>query len=233
MERFAPFSPLHAAALLAIALVTAAAVRAGRSSIRADRARGVERAIGVAFVGVWIAMHGWWLMPPRLNPLTTLPLQMCHWAALASGLYLATRARSLAVLLYFWGFALCTQALATPALEDGPVSHVFWYFWLSHGMIVGVAAYAVAVHGFRPSWRDWRFACVAGGGYAATAIAVDLAIGANYGFLGPSKPAVPTIVDVLGPWPLRLVPIFAVVCGAMAVAMLPWLAASSSRRSPR
>jgi hypothetical integral membrane protein (TIGR02206 family) len=178
-------------------------------------------------------MHGWWLLPPRLNPLTTLPLQMCHWAALASGLYLATRARWLAVLLYFWGFALCTQALLTPALEEGPGTHVFWYFWLSHGMIVGVAAYALWVHGFRPTWRDWRFASLAGGAYAAVAIAVDLAIGANYGFLGPSKPALPTIVDALGPWPLRLLPIFAIVVGAMAVLMLPWLAASSLRRSPR
>ena len=230
MGKFAPFSTLHAAALVVIALATVAAIRAGRSARYADAA---ERAIGVAFVGVWIAMHGWWLLPPRLNPLTTLPMQMCHWAALASGLYLATRARPLAVLLYFWGFALCTQALITPALEDGPASHVFWYFWLSHGMIVGVAAYAVAVHGFRPTWRDWRFACVAGGVYAATAIAVDLAIGANYGFLGPSKPALPTIVDLLGPWPLRLLPIFAVVCGAMALAMLPWLAVSSLRRSPQ
>jgi hypothetical integral membrane protein (TIGR02206 family) len=222
MERFEPFSALHAGALLAIAIATVAGIRAVPRSRRPHGAPDVERALGLAFVAAWIAVHGWWLLPPRFNPLTTLPLQMCHWAALGAGLYLVTRARWLAVLLYFWGLALCTQALLTPALEEGPTTHVFWYFWLSHGMIVGVAAYALAVHGFRPTWRDWRFAAAAGGGYAVVAIAVNLAVGANYGFLGPSKPNLPTIVDALGPWPLRLPIIFALVVGAMALMMLPW-----------
>jgi hypothetical integral membrane protein (TIGR02206 family) len=229
VAKFEPFSVLHAAALLAIVLVTVAAIRAARSSRRADGARGTERAIGIAFVVVWVTVHGWWLLPPRLNPLTTLPLQMCHWAALASGLYLATRARWLAVLLYFWGFGLCTQALLTPALEEGPATHVFWYFWLSHGMIVGAAAYALAVHGFRPTWRDWRFAAAAGGVYAAVAIAANVAIGSNYGFLGPSKPNLPTLVDALGPWPQRLPIIFAAVVGMMALLMAPWVLARPAR----
>jgi uncharacterized membrane protein YwaF len=64
-------------------------------------------------------------------------------------------------------------------------------------------------------------------------IPIDLALGANYGFLGPSKPAQPTLVEVLGPWPQRLAVIFAIVAGAMALLMLPWLAASSLRRSPQ
>lgn len=229
VAKFEPFSLLHAAALLSIAVVTIAAIRTVRRGGRAGGARSTERAIGAAFIVVWCAMHGWWLLPPRLNPLTTLPLQMCHWTALVSGLYLVTRAPRLAALLYFWGLGLCTQALITPALEDGPATHVFWYFWLSHGMIVGVAAYALAVHGFRPAWRDWRFACAAAGVYAAVAIAVDLATGANYGFLGPSKPALPTIVDALGPWPLRLPIIFAIVVGMMALLMVPWAFARPAR----
>jgi hypothetical integral membrane protein (TIGR02206 family) len=229
MERFEPFSALHAAALLAIAVATVAAIRAVPRSRRPAGAPNVERALGVAFIATWVAVHGWWLLPPRLDPVKTLPLQMCHWAALGAGLYLVTRARWLAALLYFWGFALCTQALLTPALEEGPTTHVFWYFWLSHGMIVGVAAYALAVHGYRPTWRDWRFAAAAGGAYAAVAIAVNLAIGANYGFLGPSKPDLPTIVDALGPWPLRLPIICAIVVGAMAVMMLPWTLKRAAR----
>ncbi len=222
METFEPFSLLHAAAVLAIVVATVAAIRAARRNGNAEGAGGIERAIGIALIVTWLAVHGWWLAPPRLDPVKTLPLQMCHWAALAAGFYLVTRARRLAVLLYFWGLGLCTQALITPALEEGPATHVFWYFWLSHGMIVGVAAYALAVHGFRPTWRDLRFASLAAAGYAGIAIAVNLAIGANYGFLGPSKPSLPTIVDALGPWPQRLPVIFAIVAGAMAVLMLPW-----------
>jgi hypothetical integral membrane protein (TIGR02206 family) len=218
VEKFQPFSPLHAAALAAIAVATFAAVRGARRG----PSPAVERAIGVAFVATWFAVHGWWLLPARFDATTTLPLQMCHWTALAAGLYLATQWRPLALILYFWGFGLCTQAMLTPALAEGPASHVFWYFWLSHGMIVGTAAYAIAAHGYRPTWRDWRLACVAAAVYAAAVIPVDLLVGANYGFLGPGKPDLPTIVDFLGPWPARLPAIFALVAGVMALLMLPW-----------
>ena len=218
MQKFEPFSPLHAAALATIAVATWAAVRGAR----AGGAARVERTIGVAFIAVWVAVHGWWLLPARFDATTTLPLQMCHWTALAAGLYLATQWRPLALILYFWGFGLCTQALLTPALVEGPASHVFWYFWLSHGMIVGTATYALAAHGYRPSWRDWRLACVAAAVYAAAVIPVDLLVGANYGFLGPGKPGLPTIVDFLGPWPARVPVIFALVAGVMAALMLPW-----------
>ena len=231
MEKFHPFTLAHALALATIALATIVAIRTARAA-GAGRAA-VERRAGIAFCLVWVALHGWWLLPARFDPLTTLPLQMCHLTALGAGLYLVTRSRRLATLLYFWGLALCTQALLTPTLQEGPASHVFWYFWLSHGMIVGVAAYAIAVHGFRPTWGDWRFACIAAAAYVAVALPIDLALGANYGFLGPTAPDRPTIVDVLGPWPQRLAVIFAIVAGAMAVLMLPWLAASSLRRSPR
>ena len=223
MQKFQPFSIPHAAAVATIGLATFAAIRVGRSG----RAMHIERAVGIAFIVVWVAVHGWWLLPARFDATTTLPLQMCHWTALAAGVYLATQWRSLALILYFWGFGLCTQALLTPTLADGPASHVFWYFWLSHGMIVGVATYALAVHGYRPSWRDWRYACLAAAVYVAAVIPVDLAVGANYGFLGPGKPDVPTIVDFLGPWPARLPVIFALVAAVMALLMLPWFRAEA------
>jgi hypothetical integral membrane protein (TIGR02206 family) len=231
METFHPFTLVHGLALAAIAIAAVLAIRAARR-VAGDCAT-AERRIGTAFVWTWIAFHGWWLLPPRFDALTTLPLQMCHLAALGAGLYLVTRERRLAVLLYFWGLALCTQALVTPTLQEGPASHVFWYFWLSHGMIVGVAAYAIAVHGFRPTWRDWRFACAAAAVYALIVVPIDLALSANYGFLAPTVPERPTLVDLLGPWPQRLLLIFALVAGAMAILMLPWLAAGALRRSPR
>jgi len=229
VEKFAPFSALHAGALVAIAAATLVAVRASRRAPATASPTAAERAIGVAFVLIWVAVHGWWMLPPRVVPATTLPLQMCHWTALAAGLYLATRWTPLAAILYFWGFALCTQALVTPTLTDGPATHQFWYFWLSHGMIVGVATYALIAHRYRPTWRDWRLACVAAAIYAAAIIPIDMLIGANYGFLGPTKPDQPTLVDFLGPWPARLVLIFALVAGAMAALMLPRVLARRAR----
>jgi len=58
---------------------------------------------------------------------------------------------------------------------------------------------------------------------------IDLAFGWNYGFVGPSRPDHPSIVDVLGPWPQRLAAIAAIAAAAMALLLAPWLIV---RRSP-
>jgi uncharacterized membrane protein YwaF len=97
-------------------------------------------------------------------------------------------------------------------------------------MAIGVPLYDVFGRGYRPSWRDYGLACAAAAAYAAIVLPLDLAFGWNYGFLGPSKPETPSIVDLLGPWPQRLVPILAIVAAAMALAQLPWTIARRLRR---
>ncbi|HSH08266.1 MAG TPA: hypothetical protein VLA41_11440 [Burkholderiales bacterium] len=66
--------------------------------------------------------------------------------------------------------------------------------------------------------------------YVAAVLPIDLAFGWNYGFVGPSKPGVRSIVDFLGPWPWRLAPIVAIAAAAMALAQLPWTLAARLRR---
>jgi hypothetical integral membrane protein (TIGR02206 family) len=220
MDRFQAFTLLHGLAVAGVAALTMTAVRLPRSGPGGERAL---RMAGGAFVATWFAVHGWWLLPPRLDPATTLPLQLCHLTALAAGLYFARDIVALRPLLYFWGFGLCTQALLTPTLEEGPATHVFWYFWLSHGVIIAAAVHALAVGKYRPTWRD---ACLALGAvviYGALMLPVNLVLGANYGFVGATKPQQPTLVDALGPWPGRLALIVLLVAAVMALLMLPWV----------
>jgi uncharacterized membrane protein YwaF len=100
-------------------------------------------------------------------------------------------------------------------------------------MIVGVPTYALLVHRYGPTWADWRFASLAVALYAALIIPIDLALGANYGFLGPSEPKRPTFIDLLGPWPARLPVILALVAGVMAALMIPWMVARRPGRDAR
>jgi uncharacterized membrane protein YwaF len=81
----------------------------------------------------------------------------------------------------------------------------------------------VAVQRFRPEWSDLRFALLVGVLYAAAIFTVDAAYGLNYGYLGQGTPSRPTLLDVLGPWPLRVVFIVLLGAGAMTVLWLPWL----------
>jgi hypothetical integral membrane protein (TIGR02206 family) len=229
VSTFAPFSALHWVTIAAIAIAIVALVLAARRGSRL--ARGLATGLGAGYVLAWIGVHGWRNLPPQFDPYLTLPLQMCHLAALAGGLYFAAGWAWLRPLLYFWGLALTTQACITPTLTEGPAEPQFWFFWLTHGIIVAAAAYAIVVDGYRPTWRDYGIACVAGAAYVAVAVAVNLAFGANYGFLGNMQPELPTIVDFLGPWPERIAVIMLIVAAAMAVLMLPWTLAR--RVSPK
>jgi uncharacterized membrane protein YwaF len=85
------------------------------------------------------------------------------------------------------------------------------------------------VLGFRPDWNDWRRACVAGLGYIALVTLVNVPFRSNFGFLGDSLPGNPSVLDFLGPWPLRLVWVIAIVAVLWALMVVPWRLLSRQR----
>lgn len=206
-------------------MLIALAITAGRRQRNAHGPTPFERTLAYANLVVWTVSHGYWQLPGQFDAATTLPLQMCHLTSLIASAVLLTRNYILRAVLYFWAFGLCTQALITPSLVDPPTSPIFWAFWFLHGFVLLAAIYDLAVHGFRPYWREYRMACIAAAVYVAVVLPVDLALGANYGFVGKSKPLHPSIVDLLGPWPERLLLIVPLAALAMLLALLPWLAA--------
>lgn len=209
-EPFRAFSLTHALALAAVAVLTIGWITFGRRN-RGGAATSLERLLAWSNLLIWFAAHLWWLLPPALDTRTTLPLQLCHLAAVCASIALLTRARWARTLVYFWGIGLSTQALLTPSITDPPASIWFWGFWHQHGFLLAAAAYDLAVHAYRPGWRDFRLACTATLGYLAAILPVNRWLGANYGFVGDSRPETPSIVDVLGPWPERLLIIVALV----------------------
>ncbi|MGH8705302.1 MAG: TIGR02206 family membrane protein [Burkholderiales bacterium] len=166
MDTFRAFSGLHAAALGAIALLTAIAIVVARRRAPSPHATPTERAIGWAYLAAWATTFTFLASPPLLEPAKTYPLQLCHLNALAAALLLITRWRVLRPIVYFWGFALSTQALITPTLTEGPAIYPFWFFWTTHGMIVGVALYDVIALHYRPALRDYGIACAASAAYS-------------------------------------------------------------------
>jgi hypothetical integral membrane protein (TIGR02206 family) len=123
--------------------------------------------------------------------------------------------------------------MITPSLTEGPAIYPFWFFWSTHGIIIGVALYEIFARGYRPTRRDYGIACAAAALYVAIVLPLDLAYDWNYGFVGRGKPEVRSIVDTLGPWPGRLAIIFALVAGAMALLLLPWKLVRDGSRPTR
>jgi hypothetical integral membrane protein (TIGR02206 family) len=223
VDRFASFSGLHLAAVAGVAAAISLFIGAGyrwRGRARARRLEiGVAAAIVVLRAGVW----AWNLMPARLSLAQSLPIQICDLAALCCAAALVGRSRWPAAIAYFWGLALSVQGLLQPDLREGPAALSFWIFWLHHALIVGAALYVVTVRGFRPDRRGLVLAIVAGAAYVAVVFCIDLVLGANYGYLGRGAPSQPTLLDLLGPWPWRVLVIMSLGAVVMVLLYLPWI----------
>ena len=195
----------------------------GRRNRGTQAGRRIGVALSLAVWALWISYQVYDYVQYGFEPENTLPLQMCDLTAVFAALVFVRPTRQLQSLTYFWALALSTQAIITPDLAGGPDSIAFWWFWLYHLLVVGAGVYVVAVQGFRPEWPDLRFALVAGLVYAVVIFAIDALFGLNYGYLGRATPSRPTILDVLGPWPIRCVFMVLLGSAAMTVLWLPWL----------
>ena len=181
-----------------------------------------ESALGNTGLILWIIINGWWMLPSHFDPAGSWPLQLCDLTALIAALVLLTGWRPLRALLYFWGFGLNTQGLITPLVRAGPIHIEFWFFWISHAMIIIAALHDLIVNRFRPRWRDCLLAIAASAAYLAIVLPIDIAWDLNYGYVGNKQPKGPTIIDALGPWPLRIEVIALLVIITMVLLMLPW-----------
>lgn len=213
-----PWSPEHWAAIIATLLLALGFIIAGRA-LRAH-----ERQIGAAlgFFGLAWAITScvYWLIFRDFDITKSLPLHACDLSAFFAPLALLTPRRWLRATGYFWAWAFCMQAFVSPVVPVGPSHLHYWTYWGTHGCILACAAYDMAVRGFRPTLRDvWRalLVCYV---WLAIAIPLNIAFKANYGYVGNSAPDVPSLVDVLGPWPQRMLSIIAV---GHAVFLIFWL----------
>jgi hypothetical integral membrane protein (TIGR02206 family) len=151
--------------------------------------------------------------------LTNLPLQLCDvtvWATVVACIICVPLAVEFS---YFTGLAGSGMALLTPDLWSPWPSYPAVYFFLAHGGIV--VACAVLVFGrittVRPGAIQRTFGLLAG--YAVVVGIFNAFAGANYMYLC-RKPANPSLLDFLGPWPVYLLGGAAV---ALALFWLLWL----------
>ena len=192
------------------------------------RVRGTanERAYGIVLsVCVWALWFGYQaydISTRGFSASHALPLQLSDVTAAVAGLVFIWPNRKLQSLAYFLGLALGSQAVFTPDLTTGPTTVSFWAFWLYHLFVVGAGIYVVAVQRFRPAWGDLRFALLFGLAYVAIVFTIDAIFDLNYGYMGRPMPSRPSLLDFLGPWPLRVVFMVLLASAVMTLLLLPW-----------
>jgi len=208
----------HITCVIGFFVVTVVVLLASRRVRKPATFRSVELAIAAAGLLVSIAVNIWWLRPGNFSWQKSLPLQLCDVVGMIAPFAMLIQARPLLTLLHFWGFGLCSQWIFTPVTETGPDTADFWISFILHSSILGTAWFAYFASGYRPSWRDWRFAVITGVLYTLAMIPIDIALGSNYGYVGNSIPNGRTLVNVLGPWPLRVV--WMTILGVLALTIV-------------
>jgi hypothetical integral membrane protein (TIGR02206 family) len=204
----------HVAALVAIAL-------SGAVLVAVSRRRPGEwlRVLAVVLVADELS---WWVFVaaggvPGTELAYSLPLQLCDVAVFIAAAALWTRHQLLVEVTYFWALAGTIQALLTPDLPQHFPSYPYFQYYIAHGGVVCAAL--VLVIGLRRHPRPWAVVRVMAltVAYAALVGAFDAVTGANYMYLR-SKPPAPTLLDLLGPWPLYI--LAAALIGAVLFAIL-------------
>jgi hypothetical integral membrane protein (TIGR02206 family) len=147
---------------------------------------------------LWNASVGTWTIQ------TMLPLHLCSVMVYASAFMLMYKTYTVYEFIYFMGIAAASQALLTPDLGLYGFPHFrFFQTFISHGSLMIVAIYMTAVEGFRPYPKSLLKVFLGLNIYMILVEGVNFLIGSNYLFVA-HKPETPSLIDMLGPWPLYI-----------------------------
>ena len=196
---FELFGTAHLAGLFALLLLNVGLLLFKRSD---DTTRARVRLILALILWVnEIAWHAWNIYWDQWTLQTMLPLHICSLMVWISGVMLVTRSYRIYEFAYFLGIGAGIQALVTPDLGIYGFPHFrFFQTLLSHGLIVTAPIYMTIVEGFRPTWKSMLKAAFWINAYALVIYFVNDALGSNY-LMVNAKPDVPSLLDLLPPWP--------------------------------
>lgn len=220
MHEFRIFGPDHLAALLVLAVLGAAIIRAGRQGSPRVRAW-IGRLLAAVLIGSAAANYARLAHQGGFSWEYSLPLELCHWVLAACAAALILRRQLAAEIAYFWGLGGTLQAVLTPDLPLAFPSWDFVLFYWAHGSILLAIAYLIAVRGFRPRPGSIVRMMAAANFYLVFVGGLDLAFGWNYGYL-MRPPAQPSLLDWLGPWPWYIVSLEFVALAIFWILSLPW-----------
>ena len=187
-------------------------------------ARAVRLVLGYGLAGNEMIWWGFRYSHEGVH-LTNLPLQLCDLTVWMTVWACLKPIPIVAEFVYFAGLAGTGMAILTPDLWTPWPSYPAIYFFIAHGGVLIACAVltfgGVAALRRGAVWRSFGILLA----YAAVIGAFNAAFGANYMYLC-RKPANPSLLNWLGPWPLYL------GSGAIVAVMLFWLLWLPFRSAP-
>ncbi len=153
---------------------------------------------------------------------TSLPLHLCGVAAFLVAWTLWHRSYRSYEIVYFWGIGGGVPAILTPDLLAGFPHPSFFYFFISHGLILLGVMYAAIVFRFRPVFVSVAKAIVATFVLMAVIYPVNLLLDSNYMYL-LAKPQALTLMEFMGQWPWYLLTLTVIGIIVYLLCYLPFL----------
>ena len=227
--RMTPYGTEHILVLVLTVIVAVALVvwsRRIRGTVHEDRFLSIAGWTMLVITVVWTL---WGMQPAQWNIEQSLPFHYSDALRLITAIALLTRAGWAIAITFFWGLTLNLQSVITPDLNyfDYPVLE-FAVYWFLHIAALVVPIVFVWGLGYRPTWRGYGVAYAATVAWAGIAILVNAITGANYAYLSRA-PEGPSILDVLGPWPLYI--LWEAVIIAVVWALMTWPFQTKTARS--
>lgn len=220
----------HITMLIAITVITALAIVWARNAGLTDRSKRTLAIVGWLYLAVSVAWSLWDLLPANFTLDQSIPIHLSDVLRFIAAGALITRSPWLIAITYYWGLTINVQSLVTPDLNYITHPHAeFISYWLFHSLALIVPLVFIFGYGYRPTWRAlWvgYFSLVA---WAAVTAVVNALTGANYGYLAHA-PAGPSLLDVMGGWPLYLIVAAGLILAVWVLMTLPWI--MLQRRSP-
>lgn len=201
---FVPFGVAHLAAMALTAAVPAVLAIVARRSRSERFARAVSLAFAGALIVTWAVWYWLIIRNGWVSPHTILPMDLCDWATIAAIAALIKPNQRTYELAYFWALSGTLQALLTPELYYDFPDLRFIIFFAFHGGTIAAVVFLTLALGLRP-WPSSLPRVVAWSlFYLVSALAVNRVFGTNFGYLS-AKPATPSLLDAMGPWPIYIV----------------------------
>jgi hypothetical integral membrane protein (TIGR02206 family) len=196
-------SPLHLAIIAAIPALAGSLAWATRARPHAASVTG--RLLGAFLVLNEIIWYVYRYSHEGLRFPSGLPLKLCDIAVWIAAIAALMRPLSPAFfeLAWYWGLAGAGMAVLTPDLWAPFPSYPSLYFFAAHGGVVATVLFLVWSNQATPRPGSWWKAFIAVNCYAGAVGAFNAAFKTNYLYLC-NRPGHPSILDLLGPWPVYL-----------------------------
>lgn len=181
-----------------------------------------SKTFGISTLCIWVIYNIYNFLPLNFIAAESLPLQLCDILAVTSVITLLTRNKKASAFLYFCAIPLASQAIITPTGEQNPFLFKFWLFWALHASIIINSVYDIIIRKYRPTIKSYLFTLICDIIYIIVILPIDIILNFNYGFIGNTSPDVATMIDIFGPWPLRVLWLFLAVAIVQFLMYVSW-----------